>query len=100
MLPNVNNTKFRVTKTRFRFFKISFGDSSWRQPEAGNLLLAGAVEANAHVHWALRRLGLSGRGSKTQPFHYWEAVTLTLSYRQWRIYATWRPWQSSNVRPF
>jgi len=38
-----------------RLFFVNFGDGNWRQAETWTVLLAGAVEVNAHAQGALRQ---------------------------------------------
>jgi len=47
--------KNRNRSAHVLFFCFIFGDSNWRQAEAGIVLLAGAVEVNALVQEAVRQ---------------------------------------------
>ena len=51
------NVLKQVSRTQSVFFVVFliFGDSNWRQAEAWNVLLAGAVEVNALAQGALRQ---------------------------------------------
>ena len=62
---------------RYYYFYFIFGDHNWRQTEAWNLRLAGAVEVNALAQAALRRF-TQWSWSDTQ-LSSWEAVTLSLN---------------------